>query len=244
MLVFLAVAGESAGAMRASLFAGPRARGRRSASGVPIFRVRPRSTGSAPAARRSWRRSTTWSRRSGSRTRGRALDLNTPARWARMQFLPCTWARTRSPHGARRSGAAERIRPGADAIYCAANLLKAYGAPGDWPGAIFAYNHSSAYVQAGPLASSRLLHARAHRAGVRRHDNVDLRPSGARRPPGARSAFRRRAAIRPGRSRSRPGSRRSSPRPSSPTAPARGAMTCRSAATATRSCPPGSPGRR
>jgi hypothetical protein len=32
-------------------------------------------------------------------------------------------------------------------VYSAANYLKASGAPGDWPGAIFAYNHSSAYVQ-------------------------------------------------------------------------------------------------
>jgi anti-anti-sigma factor len=35
----------------------------------------------------------------------------------------------------------------ADAVYSAANYLKASGAPGDWSRAIFAYNHSSAYVQ-------------------------------------------------------------------------------------------------
>ncbi len=33
-----------------------------------------------------------------------------------------------------------------DAIYAAANYLHASGAPGDWQGAIFAYNHSSSYV--------------------------------------------------------------------------------------------------
>ena len=35
----------------------------------------------------------------------------------------------------------------ADAVYSAAHYLQTSGAPGDWPGAIFTYNHSSAYVQ-------------------------------------------------------------------------------------------------
>jgi len=35
----------------------------------------------------------------------------------------------------------------ADAVYSAAHYLQASGAPGDWPGATFTYNHSSAYVQ-------------------------------------------------------------------------------------------------
>jgi len=35
----------------------------------------------------------------------------------------------------------------ADAVYSAAHYLQASGAPGDWAGAIFTYNHSSAYVQ-------------------------------------------------------------------------------------------------
>ena len=35
----------------------------------------------------------------------------------------------------------------ADAVYSAAHDLSSSGAPGDWPGAIFNYNHSSAYVQ-------------------------------------------------------------------------------------------------
>jgi hypothetical protein len=35
----------------------------------------------------------------------------------------------------------------ADAVYSAAHDLSNSGAPGDWPGAIFSYNHSSAYVQ-------------------------------------------------------------------------------------------------
>ena len=37
----------------------------------------------------------------------------------------------------------------ADAVYSAANYLNASGAPGDWPGAIFAYNHSSAGARCG-----------------------------------------------------------------------------------------------
>ena len=35
----------------------------------------------------------------------------------------------------------------ADAVYSAAHYLQASGAPGDWPAAIFNYNHSTAYVQ-------------------------------------------------------------------------------------------------
>ena len=35
----------------------------------------------------------------------------------------------------------------ADAVYSAAHYLQVSGAPGDWPSAIFTYNHSSAYVQ-------------------------------------------------------------------------------------------------
>jgi hypothetical protein len=34
----------------------------------------------------------------------------------------------------------------ADAIFSMANYLRAAGAPGDWPGAIYAYNHAWWYV--------------------------------------------------------------------------------------------------
>jgi hypothetical protein len=59
------------------------------------------------------------------------------------QFMPATWARwgvdanhdgTRSPYQA------------ADAIFSSARYLRASGAPGDWYRALFAYNHSDAYV--------------------------------------------------------------------------------------------------
>jgi hypothetical protein len=60
-----------------------------------------------------------------------------------MQFLASTWAR----YGvdADGDGRADRWDP-ADAIYSAANYLRASGAPGDYGAAIFAYNHASWYV--------------------------------------------------------------------------------------------------
>ena len=60
-----------------------------------------------------------------------------------MQFLAGTWAR----YGvdANGDGKADRWNP-ADAVFAAANYLQASGAPADIPGAIFAYNHSQAYV--------------------------------------------------------------------------------------------------
>ena len=60
-----------------------------------------------------------------------------------MQFLAATWAR----YGvdADGDGAADRW-DAADAVFAAANYLKASGAPADIPGAVFAYNHSQAYV--------------------------------------------------------------------------------------------------
>ena len=62
-----------------------------------------------------------------------------------MQFLQGTWDtyKVQAPGGA----VPPNIYDEADAVYSAANYLQASGAPGDWPGAIFAYNHSSAYVQ-------------------------------------------------------------------------------------------------
>jgi cell wall-associated NlpC family hydrolase len=60
-----------------------------------------------------------------------------------MQFLAGTWAR----YGvdAEGDGKADRWDP-ADAIFAAANYLRASGAPADIAGAVFAYNHSQAYV--------------------------------------------------------------------------------------------------
>jgi cell wall-associated NlpC family hydrolase len=60
-----------------------------------------------------------------------------------MQFLAGTW--TRYGVDANGDGKADRWDP-ADAIFAAANYLKASGAPADIPRAVFAYNHSQAYV--------------------------------------------------------------------------------------------------
>jgi cell wall-associated NlpC family hydrolase len=61
-----------------------------------------------------------------------------------MQFLGSTW----SAYGVdgNGDGRIDRWNP-ADAIFTAARYLKANGAPGELERAIFAYNHSSAYVQ-------------------------------------------------------------------------------------------------
>jgi cell wall-associated NlpC family hydrolase len=61
-----------------------------------------------------------------------------------MQFLASTW----QTYGisASGSGAPDRWNP-ADAIVSAANFLKQNGAPDNIPAAVFAYNHSQAYVQ-------------------------------------------------------------------------------------------------
>ena len=60
-----------------------------------------------------------------------------------MQFLASTWAR----YGVSADGGGAPDRwNAADAIYGAANYLRASGAPGDYRKAIYAYNHASWYV--------------------------------------------------------------------------------------------------
>jgi hypothetical protein len=61
-----------------------------------------------------------------------------------MQFLPSSW----QAYGvdADHDGRKDPADP-ADAVYAAARLLRASGAPGDWYGAVFAYNHADWYVQ-------------------------------------------------------------------------------------------------
>jgi Transglycosylase SLT domain len=60
-----------------------------------------------------------------------------------MQFMPETWA----AYGvdANKDGRKDPYDP-EDAIFAAASYLKASGAPEDWRGAIFAYNHADWYV--------------------------------------------------------------------------------------------------
>jgi hypothetical protein len=61
-----------------------------------------------------------------------------------MQFLPETWA----SYGVDADGDGRKDPSDPwDAIFAAARYLRASGAPRDWHGAIFAYNHAEWYVQ-------------------------------------------------------------------------------------------------
>jgi hypothetical protein len=61
-----------------------------------------------------------------------------------MQFIASSWARYGVDGDG--DGRVDRWDP-ADAIYSAANFLRASGAPGDYDRAIFAYNHAEWYVR-------------------------------------------------------------------------------------------------
>jgi hypothetical protein len=74
---------------------------------------------------------------------GQDVGVSTAGAVGFMQFLPSTWERWgRDADGDRRR---DPYNP-ADAIFSAARYLHAAGAARDLGGAIFAYNHSSAYV--------------------------------------------------------------------------------------------------
>src|SRR5262249_47707379 len=67
-----------------------------------------------------------------------------------MQFLASTW----QTYGITASGSGTPDRwNAADAIVSAANFLKANGAPQNIEAAVFAYNHSHAYVPHGPAGA-------------------------------------------------------------------------------------------
>ena len=69
---------------------------------------------------------------------GRIRGLSTAGAQGPMQFMPATWAQY---------GRGD-INDTHDAILAAARYLKAAGAPGNMPRALFAYNHSNGYVNA------------------------------------------------------------------------------------------------
>jgi hypothetical protein len=71
-------------------------------------------------------------------------EVNAAGAGGPMQFLASTWAQ----YGvdAEGDGPPDRWNP-ADAIYGAANYLRAAGAPEDYKAAIYAYNHASWYVE-------------------------------------------------------------------------------------------------
>jgi Transglycosylase SLT domain len=82
---------------------------------------------------------------------GRDLGTSSAGAIGWMQFEPATWA----TYGvdANGDGRKDPYQP-ADAIFAAARLLRAAGAPGDWRAAIFTYNHAGWYV-AKVLAEAR-----------------------------------------------------------------------------------------
>ncbi|WP_204285845.1 lytic transglycosylase domain-containing protein [Microbispora amethystogenes] len=71
-----------------------------------------------------------------------------------MQFMPGTW---------KAYGMGGDIEDTTDALLAAANYLHASGAPGDYRRALYAYNHSQAYVDAV------LLHARQMKRDIRNY---------------------------------------------------------------------------
>jgi Transglycosylase SLT domain len=70
---------------------------------------------------------------------GRIRGVSTAGARGPMQFLPPTW---------RRYGGGGDINASRDAVFAAARLLRANGAPGDMAAALYAYNHSRRYVRA------------------------------------------------------------------------------------------------
>ena len=81
-----------------------------------------------------------------SQETGFSTNVNTSSAGAQgpMQFMPGTWA----GYGVDADGDGKKdIMNDKDAIYGAANYLRASGAPGDWKKALFAYNHADWYVQ-------------------------------------------------------------------------------------------------
>jgi hypothetical protein len=78
---------------------------------------------------------------------GRDLSSSSAGAVGWMQFEPGIWVRYGvTPDGSKAPFGPAGWNNPADAIFSAANYLHAAGAPGNWQGAVFAYNHSSAYV--------------------------------------------------------------------------------------------------
>jgi hypothetical protein len=84
---------------------------------------------------------------------GSDLNVSSAGAVGWMQFLPSTWNKYAVP--ASRTGAADPYNA-ADAIFSAAKYLNAAGATTNLPAAIYAYNHSDAYVQSVMLRAELL----------------------------------------------------------------------------------------
>ena len=115
-------------------------RGGGAAAGALLPRRGREATSLAPTGTRTSRRSTRSRRRSGPNT----STSSAPARSAGCSSSPRPSPPGVSGHRPRRR-TADPYDP-QDAIYSAANYLHASGAPGNWPAAIFAYNHAGWYV--------------------------------------------------------------------------------------------------
>ena len=89
-----------------------------------------------------------------SETPGVAEGTNTSGAAGPAQFLGTTWARYGVDADGR--GSINPYDP-ADAITAMAAYLKASGAPQNWSAALYAYNHSDAYVKAVLALSRRYL---------------------------------------------------------------------------------------
>jgi len=77
---------------------------------------------------------------------GRIRGLSSAGAQGPMQFIPSTWARYGSGD----------INSDHDSILAAARYLRAAGAPDNMPKALFAYNHSQAYVNALTLYAENM----------------------------------------------------------------------------------------
>ncbi|HEX2258206.1 MAG TPA: lytic transglycosylase domain-containing protein, partial [Actinomycetota bacterium] len=78
---------------------------------------------------------------------GRIRGTSTAGAQGPMQFIPGTWARY---------GRGDINNP-QDAILAAARYLRASGAPGNMPAALYAYNRSQRYVRGITLYAQRML---------------------------------------------------------------------------------------
>jgi len=94
-----------------------------------------------------------------------------------MQFEPGSWAQYAVSTDPSKPGAPPNPYDPWDAIFAAANDLHANGAPGDWPGAIYAYNHAGWYVsevqQLGQRYAEAAGGAAGHLAGGLHRDRSD-----------------------------------------------------------------------
>ena len=107
-----------------------------------------------------------------------------------MQFMPATW----SSYGLDGDGDGADVMDPGDAIPGAARLLKANGAPADWPRAIFAYNHASWYVQ-DVMAEAERYRGACNGSAPAESGGQAPGPSRARSPRGSASATHGSAVI-------------------------------------------------